>query len=103
MHQKSPGERVLLDYLYNNGFRLPDYTNYNLEQFYIQPDFIYEREKAVIFVDGGIHKNNTIKLNDDIKRKHLITAGFDVLVWDDTKETVSSFVTRRQDIFRKVR
>jgi hypothetical protein len=103
IHHRSPGEKELLDYLFENGFRLPDFTNYNMEQFYVQPDFVYEKEKALIFVDGGIHKNAIVKADDDKKRKILELAGFDVLVWDFTSEPVASFVSRRQDIFRKVR
>ncbi len=103
LHHRSPGEKELLDYLFENGYRLPDYTNYNMEQYYVQPDFVYEKEKALVFVDGGIHKNSIIKAADEKKRKTLELAGFDVLVWDDTSEPVSSFVSRRQDIFRKVR
>ena len=103
LHQRSPGEKELLDYLYENGYRLPDYTNYNMEQYYVQPDFVYQQEKALIFVDGGIHKKSIIKADDEKKRKTLALAGFDVLVWDDTSEHVAAFVTKRQDIFRKVR
>lgn len=103
LHHRSPGEKELLDYLFNNGFKLPDHTNYNMEKFYIQPDFVYEKEKALIFVDGGIHKRAVNKADDLAKRKAVELAGFDVLVWDYTSEQVDSFVTRRQDIFRKVR
>ena len=103
LHHRSPGEKDLLDYLFNNGFRLPDYTNYNLEKFYVQPDFIYEKDRTLIFVDGGIHKNAILKADDIKKRKTLEIAGFDVMVWDCTSETVDSFVAKRQDIFRKVR
>ncbi|MFT3846815.1 MAG: DEAD/DEAH box helicase [Lacibacter sp.] len=103
LHHRSPGEKKLLDFLYENGYRLPDYTNHNMEQFYVQPDFVYEKEKALIFVDGGIHKKSIVKADDEKKRKTIELAGFDVLVWDETAEDVSSFVTRRQDIFRKVR
>ena len=103
LHLRSPGEKDLLDYLYNNGYRLPDFTNHNMEQFYVQPDFVYEREKALIFVDGGVHKRVVNKADDEKKRKTIELAGFDVLVWDYTSEQVASFVTRRQDIFRKVR
>jgi superfamily II DNA/RNA helicase/very-short-patch-repair endonuclease len=103
LHQRSPGEKELLDYLFHNGYRLPDFTNYNMEQFYVQPDFIYQKEKALVFVDGGIHKKAVNKADDERKRKTIELAGFDVLVWDNTSEEVSSFVTRRQDIFRKVR
>ena len=103
IHPKSPGEKQLLDFLYENGFRLPDHTNYNLEQFYIQPDFVYEKEKALIFVDGGIHKKEEIKIGDEEKRKHLKLAGFDVLAWDQMSEDLSSFISKRRDIFRKIR
>ncbi len=103
LHHRSPGEKVLLDYLFENGYRLPDFTNHNMEQFYVQPDFVYEKEKALIFVDGGIHKKAINKADDEKKRKTIELAGFDVLVWDNTSELVASFVTRRQDIFRKVR
>lgn len=103
LHHRSPGEKELLDHLFENGYRLPDYTNHNMEKYYVQPDFVYEKEKALIFVDGGIHKNSIIKADDDKKRKILELAGFDVLVWDYTSELVTSFVSRRQDIFRKVR
>jgi very-short-patch-repair endonuclease len=103
LHHKSPGEKALLDYLFNNGYRLPDFTNHNMAQFYVQPDFVYDKDRALIFVDGGIHKKSVVKASDDKKRKAIELAGFDVLVWDNTSETVDSFVTRRQDIFRKVR
>jgi superfamily II DNA/RNA helicase/very-short-patch-repair endonuclease len=103
LHHRSPGEKVLLDYLFENGYRLPDYTNHNMEQFYVQPDFVYEKEKALVFVDGGVHKKALNKADDEKKRKTIELAGFDVLVWDDTSEPVEAFVTRRQDIFRKVR
>ena len=103
LHHRSPGEKALLDYLFDNGYRLPDFTNHNMEQFYVQPDFVYEKEKALVFVDGGIHKKALNKADDEKKRKIIELAGFDVLVWDDTSEPVAAFVTRRQDIFRKVR
>jgi len=103
LHHRSPGEKKLLDYLFNGGYRLPDYTNYNMAQFYVQPDFFYVKERAVIFVDGGIHKNLILKADDQKKRKIIELAGFDVLVWDEISETVDSFVAKRQDIFRKVR
>ena len=103
LHHRSPGEKELLDHLYENGYRLPDYTNYNMEQFFIQPDFVYDKEKALIFVDGGIHKNAIVKADDTKKRKTVELAGFDVLVWDYTSVPVASFVSGRLDIFRKVR
>ena len=103
LHPQSKGEKILLDYLYNNGYALPDFTNYNLEKYYIQPDFVYQNYNVLIFVDGGIHKKTINKVDDNKKRKILEINGFDVLVWDETSEQVDSFVTKREDVFRKVR
>lgn len=103
LHLKSPGEAVLLNYLYDNGYRLPDYTNYNMEEYYIQPDFVYKKEKVLIFVDGGIHKKSAIKASDEKKRRLLELAGYEVLTWDDTEVKVDAFVASRQDIFRRIR
>ena len=103
LHHRSPGEKELLDFLFENGYRLPDFTNHNMEKYFIQPDFVYEKEMALIFVDGGIHKNAILKADDAKKRKTIELAGFDVQVWDYTSEPVAAFVSRRQDIFRKVR
>lgn len=103
LHHQSPGEKEFLDFLFENGYRLPDHTNYNLEKYFIQPDFVYKDDRALIFVDGGIHKNAIIKADDAKKRMILERDGYDVLVWDQTTEPVSSFIARRQDIFRKVR
>lgn len=103
VHHRSPAEKTLLDFLYEGGYRLPDYTNYNMEKYFIQPDFVYKDDNVVIFVDGGIHKNNLLKADDLRKRTQLELDGFDVLVWDETSEPVNSFVAKRQDIFRKVR
>jgi len=103
VHHRSPGEKKLLEHLFENGYRLPDYTNHRMEQFYIEPDFVYKDDKALIFVDGGIHKSSVLKEDDLKKRTALTNAGYDVLVWDDTSEPVDAFVSKRQDIFRKVR
>jgi hypothetical protein len=103
LHLKSPGEMLLLNHLFENGYRLPDHTNYNLKKYFIQPDFVYKEGNVLIFVDGGIHKNNVLKADDAKKRSILTGDGYDVLVWDETSEPVSTFITRRQDIFRKVR
>lgn len=103
LHNRSPGEKEFLEHLFTNGYRLPDYTNYRMEEFYIEPDFVYKQDKALVFVDGGIHKNAITKADDLKKRTALLNAGYDVLAWDVTSESVDAFVVKRQDIFRKVR
>jgi len=103
IHHRSPGEKIFLDHLFENGICLPDYTNHRMEEFYIEPDFVYKEGKVLIFVDGGVHKKSLVKADDDKKRMMLKNAGFDVLSWDETSEAIDSFIARRQDVFRKVR
>jgi len=35
LHHRSPGEKKLLDYLFENGYKLPDFTNFNMEKYYV--------------------------------------------------------------------
>ncbi len=102
INSKSEGERIFLEYIEKHGIALPDYTNYNLEEYCIQPDFVY-KPKTVIFVDGGVHKINSVKAKDLKKRKLLKDNGYDVIVWEYDAESIEHFMERRKDIFRKIR
>lgn len=102
LHPKADGEKALLEHLYKNGLKLPDHTNYNMADYYIQPDFIF-KPNHLVFCDGGIHKKSDIKNEDERKRKILENAGYDVLVWDETSEPLEQFIQRRKDVFRKVK
>ncbi len=102
LNVKAGGEKVFLEYIYKNGLRLPDHTNFNMAEYYIQPDFIF-KPNHVVFCDGGIHKKTDIKNEDLRKRKILENAGYDVLIWDELTETIEQFIQRRKDIFRKIK
>lgn len=103
IHPQSPGEEQLLDYLYHEGYKLPDHTNYNMDEYYIQPDFVYKAARALIFVDGGVHKDKKVAAKDTKQRKILENAGFDVLIWKYLEEPIEDFILRNKHLFRKVR
>ncbi|MFN8256032.1 MAG: DEAD/DEAH box helicase [Bacteroidales bacterium] len=95
-------EKKLFDYLYKNGLKLPDIAQFNIPEYYINADFVYKDERALIFCDGSVHDNPEQKNEDSHKRQLLIDAGYDVIVWH-YMEPIEKLVERRKDIFRKVR
>ena len=105
--QNSTMERKLIDYLYHHDLRLPDKAQLNLSKtagFYISADFAYLKNnqiEAIVFCDGSVHDNHTVREDDTHKRQLLRDAGFDVITWHYT-ESLESLTTRRKDIFRKI-
>ncbi len=66
-------ERQFLEFLETNHFRLPSQAQVLIEAAGTRPDFIYQEEQAVIYVDGPIHdyperqdrdRANTVALED---------------------------------------
>jgi hypothetical protein len=76
-------EREVLDYLYANGHRLPDYTQYQpTSEVHVQADFYYERQNVpgiCIFVDGPHHDNPDQTVHDQAVRTDLVNLGFRVV------------------------
>jgi very-short-patch-repair endonuclease len=91
-------EKKLIDYLYKNGLKLPDIAQFNIPDYYINADFVYKDERALIFCDGSVHDKQEQKDEDSHKRQLLIDAGYDVIVWHYI-EPVEKLVERRKDIF----
>jgi len=64
----SPLEVQFLDYLYNSGYRLPDYAQFlPAPEIQVQPDFYYDRgdvPSVCIFVDGPSHDSPETKQHD---------------------------------------
>ena len=87
-------------------FTCRDFINDSMLSFYTSSHFGYNGENPVKLDTSKLRLMvaATGKVSDDEKkRKTLELAGFDILVWDYTTEQVDAFVTKRQDIFRKVR
>ena len=98
--ESSKLEEEFLDYLADNGLKLPDKAQYNAEELYVNADFFYE-PNVVIFVDGNVHDKPGVQEEDEKKRKALRKKGYQVLVYR-YDQGIDSFVDSRPDIFRDV-
>ena len=103
--KNSTTELKFLQYLYNNGLALPDKAQYNLKDYYISADFVYENHETgvqtFVFVDGSVHDDEQQKIYDQKQRGLLADAGHDAIVWR-YDESLDEMVDNRRDIFRKV-
>lgn len=101
----SSTELKFIQYLYKNNLRLPDRAQVNMAEYgcYTIPDFVYTEEvKVCVFCDGTPHDQTSVAESDEIKRTCLENLGFEVLVWHYLTP-LDEFVTKRQDIFKKVK
>jgi hypothetical protein len=94
-------EKRFIDYLYQNGLRLPDAAQRVIEDIYCRPDFYYEPE-IYLFCDGSPHDDPDVQAIDREKRKAIRRRGGQVLVWH-YKEKLEGFIAKRPDIFKRVR
>ncbi len=104
MDGNSSTERRFLDYLYNNGLRLPDKAQVNMSEeigIYAQADFVY-KPNTCLFCDGTPHDLHHVREDDAAKRAALSSSGCTVLAWHYS-EPLKTFVQRHSTIFRKVR
>lgn len=101
--KNSSTELPLLNFLYANGYALPDQAQVNIPGFYISADFVYRHNhgKTYIFCDGSVHDEINQQQQDDHNRSLLRDAGEDVIEWHYS-EPIEDLVKRRKDIFRKI-
>ena len=103
--KNSTTELKFLQYLYNNGLALPDKAQYNLKDYYISADFVYENHESgvqtFVFIDGSVHDDEQQKIYDRKQRGLLADAGHDAIVWR-YDQSLDEMVDNRRDIFRKV-
>jgi len=97
-------ERAFLDYLYENGLRLPDHAQHSpADGIPVQPDFYYERDGipgACIFIDGPRHDEPAQADRDRIVREALKDQGFRVVAIKSGR-TIADQVLEHPDIFRR--
>jgi superfamily II DNA/RNA helicase len=100
----SSTERPFIDYLYKNGFVLPDKLQFNVPGCYVNADFVYKTQSgfSLVFCDGSVHDHNEIKTKDRAKRQCCIDQGLDVIEWHYS-EPIEKLIERRKDIFRKIK
>jgi superfamily II DNA/RNA helicase len=97
----SSTERTFIQYLYDNGLRLPDEAQKRVEGLYCQPDFYYE-PRFWVFCDGSPHDSEEAKRNDEDLRQRILARGDDVWVFH-YRDDLTTKVQERPDIFKKVR
>jgi superfamily II DNA/RNA helicase len=97
----SSTERKFLDYLHENGLRLPDAAQKRVEGIYVQPDFYYEH-RFWVFCDGTPHDAPEVKERDEAQRQAIMAKGDEVWVYY-YKDPLADKIAARPDIFRRVR
>lgn len=97
----SSTERKFLDYLYQQGLRLPDAAQKPVAGLYVQPDFYYE-PRFWVFCDGTPHDAPAVQAEDAIKRQAIMAQGDEVWVYY-YKDNLAEIIAARPDIFKKVR
>lgn len=102
--KNSNTELKFLRFLFDNNYVLPDKAQVNIKEFYISADFIYNTDNGpvLIFCDGSVHDLEKVQEDDKEKRQLLKDAGYDIIEWYYT-EPLENLVTRRKDIFRKIK
>jgi superfamily II DNA or RNA helicase len=97
----SSTERKFLDYLYNNGLRLPDAAQKRVDGLYAQPDFYYE-PRFWVFCDGTPHDKSVVQEKDEAIRQAIMARGDEVWVYY-YRDKLPEKVAERPDIFMKVK
>jgi superfamily II DNA/RNA helicase len=97
----STTERTFINHLYANGLRLPDAAQKRVDGIYCQPDFYYE-PRIWVFCDGSPHDSEEVRQRDESQRQLIIARGDEVWVWH-YREDLTTKISHRSDIFRKVR
>ncbi len=97
----SSTELKFIEYLCNNGLRLPDAAQKRVDGLYVQPDFYYH-PRIWIFCDGTPHDDPAIKADDEAKRQAIMAMGDEVWVYY-YKENLADIIAARPDIFKKVK
>lgn len=90
-----------INYLHDNGLRLPDAAQKQVEGVYCQPDFYYE-PRIWVFCDGTPHDDINVKTKDSQQRQAILAKGHEVWSWHYS-ENLAEKIAKRPDIFKKVK
>jgi superfamily II DNA/RNA helicase len=98
---QSATEKEFLDFLYNNGIKLPDKAQVLTEGIYSQPDFFY-KPNIYIFCDGTPHDSADVIENDKQIRKAIRKRGDQAIIYH-YKDNLAEVIAKRGDIFKRVK
>jgi very-short-patch-repair endonuclease len=94
-------ERAWLNAVRDGSLRLPDRAQPLLAEFLTRPDFTYDENKALVYVDGPHHQQDSTKAIDEAKRKALRDAGYKVMVFTEDKSGWPAVFAKYPFIFGK--
>jgi hypothetical protein len=99
---KSSFEREFLDYLYENGHRLPHFAQYQpTPDVHVQTDFYYQRQGipgVCVFIDGPHHDAAPQVVHDQTVRSELANLGFRVIAIHHG-DSIAEQVKAQPDVF----
>lgn len=72
-------ESPFIDWLFDNGYRLPDKAQMLIDDPYARPDFYYESGRACVYVDGPAHEDPSVHQRDAMDRAKLLRRGYQVV------------------------
>lgn len=64
-------ERIVLNEIYQRGYKLPDAAQVLIPEANCKPDFIYHLAEIAVFCDGSVHDNPEQRKQDTIERDNL--------------------------------
>lgn len=86
-------EKEWLEFIQKNGYRLPTCGQKLFEKCSTRPDFIYEHDNAVVYVDGPVHENPERARRDTAQTEAMRDSGYVVIRFshrDDWHKIVES-------------
>jgi len=64
-------ERIVLQEIYQQGYKLPDTAQEFIAQANCKPDFLYKSDGIAVFCDGSVHDHADKRLSDQIEQDNL--------------------------------
>lgn len=64
-------ERVVLQEIYQRGYKLPDAAQELIQEANCKPDFVYQENAIALFCDGSVHDSPEQRRQDQIERDNL--------------------------------
>ncbi len=97
-------ERKWLQYAHDSKMKLPSHAQYRVPNLYVEPDFFYQDDNTVVFIDGPPHDSPQVKEEDQAHDGRLMAAGYLVIRfhhqadWDEIFDQYSDVFGRRTQI-----
>ena len=91
-------EQRWLDFLDDQGLRLPGEAQYKVPNYYTQPDFFYRESNAAIYVDGPPHDEADQIRSDEETTRALMEMGYIVIRFHH-KDDWAAIFRRHPDVF----